>query len=52
MSTFDVVHVLQQGSQMLSHIEFWKLLRQELLPLRPSQYDICATVILAEPSLR
>jgi hypothetical protein len=25
---------------MLSDTEFWKLLRQELLPLRPSQYDI------------
>ncbi|WP_454255696.1 hypothetical protein [Pseudomonas sp. Marseille-Q8238] len=25
---------------MLDDVEFWQLLRKELLPLRPSQYDI------------
>ncbi|UZE27753.1 hypothetical protein [Pseudomonas asplenii] len=40
MSVLDVVRGPQSCARSLSDAEFWRLLREELLPLRPSQYDI------------
>ena len=40
MDVLEVVRGPQLGGRSLSDAEFWKLLRQELLPLRPSQFDI------------
>lgn len=40
MGAFDVVGGPLSGARVLSDGEFWTLLRQQFLPLRPSQYDI------------